>query len=958
MHKKLFLFLGIIGCAFYLSMGAIAQAAPTSIVVTSNSAVNISGDSQCTLGEALSNANTDSDTTSGDCASGVSGSDTITFASPMTITLTSGITITTPIIIDATSTGTCPSGQGVTINANSNSNAITLSGDADGSRISGLIIRNYSVAGITLSGISGSQTIISCNTIGLNDAGNTAAGGDEGIQIYDSSNILIGGPLATDRNTISGNQNSLYNQGVFIANGTGLTSNITIQGNYFGVDKTGMNAIPNGIGGEGQGIDIYQDTVSNITITGNLFAGGGVVTDTAPTTGLIIQSNTFDIASDGTTLIPASGTHKEIGLSLDGVTNLTIGGAVSGQGNIFAGVGGARAISISNSSTVGIYGNNIGYFADGVTIASTEGYRAFDLRISSSTDVTIGGQINTAAQNIFGLNHATSGAVFINGGSNVQITGNYIGLGSDGISTTTTGAVGVLLVGGNNNTVGGTGASDRNVIAGVVNGFLSELGGSGKLNITGNRIFNVTAGAIIATTSLAPGVPSYTTLSQNNIRATSMAIELSKDSNGDQAIDTDVGSNKNDHLDADTGPNDYLNRPVIISATQSGLDTIVTYMLDVPVSANPYRTEFFTNPSGIVNNGFGVGEVFKGYDEQTISSSGVHVFTTTLVNATAADGVTATVTSCTDGICSTFSGTSEFSNSSTGGVDLGTATGTETDLEDNGPYHIITSGVSLGATVDADTPTSVDSSDKDGVVFNSATYLPNATVTTSVTASTNGYLSIWLDANNDGDFEDTDEDIVVNESVTSGAHDYTFTAPSADGTYPVRFRFTSYSEPSIAPTGEALDGEVEDYVLTVATPAVSGGGAVAVFGCMDRKAANYNPNAMIDNNSCVLNGTTPVTTPTNTNSVPTTSVRFTKTLKQGMTDAEVKLLQVYLNTHGFPVAANGVGAPGKETTYFGNRTTAALIKYQEAHKASILAPLGLTRGTGVFGPATQAEFAR
>jgi peptidoglycan hydrolase-like protein with peptidoglycan-binding domain len=72
-----------------------------------------------------------------------------------------------------------------------------------------------------------------------------------------------------------------------------------------------------------------------------------------------------------------------------------------------------------------------------------------------------------------------------------------------------------------------------------------------------------------------------------------------------------------------------------------------------------------------------------------------------------------------------------------------------------------------------------------------------------------------------------------------------------------------------------------------------------------------------------------------------------------MTGSDVKLLQQYLNTHGFPVSLTGVGSLGKESTYFGPGTRNAVIFFQEAHKAEILTPAGLTKGNGFFGPASR-----
>jgi hypothetical protein len=84
------------------------------------------------------------------------------------------------------------------------------------------------------------------------------------------------------------------------------------------------------------------------------------------------------------------------------------------------------------------------------------------------------------------------------------------------------------------------------------------------------------------------------------------------------------------------------------------------------------------------------------------------------------------------------------------------------------------------------------------------------------------------------------------------------------------------------------------------------------------------------------------------------AITFKLTLSAGTQSADVLRLQQYLNNHGFTVSASGPGSKGNETTYFGPKTKAALIAFQEAHRAEILTNLGLIHGTGILGPSTRA----
>ena len=84
--------------------------------------------------------------------------------------------------------------------------------------------------------------------------------------------------------------------------------------------------------------------------------------------------------------------------------------------------------------------------------------------------------------------------------------------------------------------------------------------------------------------------------------------------------------------------------------------------------------------------------------------------------------------------------------------------------------------------------------------------------------------------------------------------------------------------------------------------------------------------------------------------------KFTQTMKSGSSGNEVKELQKTLNLDpDTMVATSGVGSSGKETTYFGAKTKAAVIKFQNKYKSEVLTPIGLTSGTGTVGTMTRVK---
>jgi hypothetical protein len=135
----------------------------------------------------------------------------------------------------------------------------------------------------------------------------------------------------------------------------------------------------------------------------------------------------------------------------------------------------------------------------------------------------------------------------------------------------------------------------------------------------------------------------------------------------------------------------------------------------------------------------------------------------------------------------------------------------------------------LGATVTADANGKVsdlaDADSDDGVVM-AGTVSRGSTLDLVVTVTGVGRLSAWADWNRDGSFgagEQILTDVVVDG--TLGVYNLSVAVPAgaSEGLTFVRFRITSQT--GVGPTGMALDGEVEDYALTVGALASGGDGS-------------------------------------------------------------------------------------------------------------------------------------
>ena len=144
-------------------------------------------------------------------------------------------------------------------------------------------------------------------------------------------------------------------------------------------------------------------------------------------------------------------------------------------------------------------------------------------------------------------------------------------------------------------------------------------------------------------------------------------------------------------------------------------------------------------------------------------------------------------------------------------------------LASDGARHYINPDVFLGARIDAD-PNGMPSflatgddlsdgnDDEDGVKFLTP-IIPGHDVVAEVEASVDGFLDAWIDLNQNGNWEPS-EQIALSTPMIPGTNHIHFVVPTSaipTPTRPVYSRFRFSLDGGLSPHGLAKNGEVEDY---------------------------------------------------------------------------------------------------------------------------------------------------
>ena len=150
-------------------------------------------------------------------------------------------TVSDPVVIDGTTQPGFAGRPVIELNGSSPNffgNGLTIT--APGSTVRGLVINRFDGYGIELDNVDGgviAGNFIGTDPLGVVDLGN----GIGGIALFDSRNVLIGGPTAAEGNVVSGNNGI----GISLFGFSGLPGGNRVLGNSIGTDPTGNRAIPN-----------------------------------------------------------------------------------------------------------------------------------------------------------------------------------------------------------------------------------------------------------------------------------------------------------------------------------------------------------------------------------------------------------------------------------------------------------------------------------------------------------------------------------------------------------------------------------------------------------------------------------------------------------------------------------------------------------------------------------------
>ena len=573
-----------------------------------------------------------------------------------------------------------PLAFGVAIDEGSNN---TIGGTSPEARnvISGAVndgVNGFTGSGVYIQGAGATGNKVTGNYIGTNAAGTSALPNVYGVKIADASSNTVGGTASGASNVISGNSKD----GVDI-DGSGASGN-EVAGNYIGIDATGREDLGNSrygvwvkgpnntIGGtasgagnvisgnDDQAVYIYGNGAS-----GNEVAGNYIGTDATgqedvgnSRSGVYVEApdNRVGGAASGARNVISGNGHQGVALAASGneVAGNYIGTDATGQNDLGNARMGVLLLSSASNSIIGgtaegasnvISGNDsYGLFLSSSDSKAEGNYIGTDVTGredlgNSDHGVAVLGPNNTVGGTVSGARNVISGngkplnpdnphdgahgvIIFGSGADGNEVEGNYVGTDATGQEDVGNSGIGVAVLDGDNNTVGGTAAGAPNVMA-----------------------FNGRDGAAVVSPS---GTNTGNAILSNSIFSNGhLGIDLGV------AAGYDDGFTPNDPGDADPGPNGLQNFPELSSVSSSNGTTTIEGTLDSTPSST-FTVQLFSSPEEDPS-GHGEGKKYLGQQSVTTDPSGKGDISFTTQDVSAAGFVSATATASN-------SSTSEFSN--------------------------------------------------------------------------------------------------------------------------------------------------------------------------------------------------------------------------------------------------------------------------------------------------------
>ena len=302
---------------------------------------------------------------------------------------------------------------------------------AGNTAVAGNVIADNGGRGIVVARPEAAGTIIRGNIIGLDATGtNDLGNAGNGVWLFDTTNITLGGTTAAARNVIAGNDND----GVAITNGS---TSITVQGNTIGLNAAGTAGFY--VVGDQRDHGLYLGgSVSGVTIGGttagarNIISGNGKGIFMDGADGNTVLGNYI-----GTDATGAAEVGNSTGVWIEHGANNTIGGTTAGSRNVISGNSNGVYIYGNGAANNVILGNYIGLNSTGTAAIGNFGQ---GIGINGGAhDNTVGGTTVEARNIISGNGVGGYGGPGVGLGSDYQgfthdnqVTGNYIGTDATG----------------------------------------------------------------------------------------------------------------------------------------------------------------------------------------------------------------------------------------------------------------------------------------------------------------------------------------------------------------------------------------------------------------------------------------------------------------------------------------------------------------------------------------------